>query len=639
MVFDDVLLVDVDREVDAPVVRWRYLTDAGCASSNNNFSLPYGLAPICCPAHARGIRRGAEFTFTISDGRSRQLYGLVKQVGLPTKPEETTVVCILGPRPLYVWFTWILRLVHARLLHDPTKATTVALLNAIRATDGPGALTFTDSFVGDFKTYTFPQHPLGAFGSRSLEPHVLNYRSLTTKLQTPAALLLLVSLLLLEQRVLLVHDEPEVLSGLSQLLLRLLAPFSWKHLLIPVLPPELLHYANAPIPYLLGVPPDEYAELAPKLSNVVAFQLNTGTVQFRRLTADLPTLCDELPLAPATSEVPFSRLASPTTRDTTSALGSFRNDFQHSFTKDPETLEACMNALLFHVFADATQFLRQTPNGYGVDVGAFVAARQATDPPLLLRFVTAVATTPMMANYCADRLQSRGESFHGPFVACTKTKDLSYPSLHRSLQRRGTRAQEYPQVTQLVAGMWNQSERFHVSLADVRPLLDATYHMDHCGIVIDMLWERLGDSNDSTVATALQILVYLMLDGCEIVTEYLRFKESQRNHCRILKRHAFRGIVHGATQLLDFMNSPERLFTIRRSNSTQQWLAKVTFPRQELRPRYALPAFVELHHTIGRFHQPVHSVDLLNLDFDAKKPAAANNDPFDTAMAHPSHWR
>ncbi|KDO22413.1 hypothetical protein SPRG_21016 [Saprolegnia parasitica CBS 223.65] len=635
--FDDVLLLE--RHDDGPRVVWRYLTDPACGSGNNNFSLPYGLPPICVPGATKGQRRGAEFTFTISDGRSRQLYGLVKQVAL--KPETPALVaCILAPKPLYVWLAWILRLVHARLLHDPTKRSTMTLLNAIRGAHHDGPLVFADSFVGDLKTYTFPLHPPGAFGARALEPHILNYRSFTTKLQTPSALLVLLSALLLEQRVVVVHDEHDLLTGLCQLLLRLLSPLVWKHMLIPVLPMALLHYASAPIPYLLGMTTSVYK--ATKLSNVVIFHLDAGNVEFRDLLGAFPTLCDEFPISPTVGAVPFARLGTPIYRDSTSALAAFRRDLLHAFEAEPETLETCVNALLYHLFADASSFLRSSAKQGGayVDLPAYLAARRGVDPPLLHRFVTAIAATPMLQTYCNDRLARlhARDIYHGPLYVCIQAKDFHYAQLRRNLQRRSTQSQEYPQVTQLVAGMWTQSDRFHVSLADVRPLLDATYHMDHCGIVIDMLWERLGDGNDSTVATALQILVYLMLDGCEIVTEYLRFKECQRNHCRILKRHSFRGIVHGATQLLDFMSGPERLYTIRTSNSTQQWLSKVTFPRLELKQRYALPAFGDLHHNVGRFYQPVHSVDLLNLHVDDKKQDVVH-DPFDTNATFPEHWR
>ncbi|OQR85545.1 hypothetical protein THRCLA_10680, partial [Thraustotheca clavata] len=286
VVFDDVLLIELDTDAR---VSWRYQTSE---LGNNSMPLPFGLPRICCPGPGKCQKRGTEFTFTISDGRSRQLYGYVKQ--MYQRDETTQVACILGSKPLYVWFAWILRLVHARLLHDPSKTTTIALLNAIRSTrtDLTKEFAFNDSFVGEMKMYKFPLHPLGELGVRALEPHILNYRSFTNKLQSPSVLLVLLSSMLFEQRIILVHEENDLLSGICQLLLRLIAPFVWKHLLIPVLPKELLHYATAQIPFILGMTPNLYSENASKLTNVIVLHLESGKIEFLQLTVSFPTLCE-----------------------------------------------------------------------------------------------------------------------------------------------------------------------------------------------------------------------------------------------------------------------------------------------------------------------------------------------------------
>ncbi len=54
----------------------------------------------------------------------------------------------------------------------------MALLNAIRQRDVLGKnFTFNDSFVGESKLYEFPLHPLGEFGLRSLEPHIVRLQN------------------------------------------------------------------------------------------------------------------------------------------------------------------------------------------------------------------------------------------------------------------------------------------------------------------------------------------------------------------------------------------------------------------------------------------------------------------------------
>ncbi|RHY92119.1 hypothetical protein DYB37_002048 [Aphanomyces astaci] len=280
-----------------------------------------------------------EFTFTISDGRARQQYGFVKQLFVASTDEEPSTHVV----PMYVWFTWILRLVHARLLHDPSRGSAVELLNAIRKAGTTDHSDFTFRLALDHGAspalYTFPLHPPGAFGMRTMEPHILNNRSFTNKLQSPTVLLVLLSALLHEQKVLLVHDERDVLRGTCQLLLRLLAPFTWKHLLIPVLPEELLHYAHAPIPYLMGVTTDAYSK-ASSITNAIVFNLHEERIELRNLTDGFPTLCcDACPIIPhaSTATVPFAKLSTRHTSPNSnhSAVDTFRHDLQHCFMNTP----------------------------------------------------------------------------------------------------------------------------------------------------------------------------------------------------------------------------------------------------------------------------------------------------------------
>ncbi|RLO05925.1 hypothetical protein DYB28_005184 [Aphanomyces astaci] len=135
--------------------------------------------------------------------------------------------------------------------------------------------------------------------------------------------------------------------------------------------------------------------------------------------------------------------------------------------------------------------------------------------------------------------------------------------------------------------------------------------------MVDILWERLGDSNFSTLSAV-------------------------RTNSPRLPR-----IVDNAAMLLDFMASPHRWFAMRASRSQELWLSTVVFPRLDIRPMAkGVPSFAALHHTIGRFHQPVHSVNLLDLDYGVPpsssssgvKMAAVNDDPFDTNAAFPTHW-
>ncbi|KAF0687084.1 Aste57867_21165 [Aphanomyces stellatus] len=666
--FDDILIVEYHKDTQSPQIAWRFLTDPKCAHGNNNFTFPVGIAAICAPAAGKRQKRGMEFTFTISDGRARQQYGFVKQLFLTNDDESTTVVCILGARPLYVWFTWILRLFHARILHDPSRATAMALLNAIRTEGGDGTAEFSvrDALDGPTQAmYFFPLHPPGEFGMRTMEPHVLSNRSFTSKIKSPTVLLVMLSALLHEQKVLLVHDERDVLRGTCHMLVRLLSPFVWKHLLIPVLPTELLHYAQAPIPFLMGMSSAHYKSAS--LANVVVFNLQDERIELRHLATGFPTLADEchdIPAA-ANSMVNFAKLClhAPTTsssRDPTGTTTAFRQDLQHCFSNTPDAIEACVHAFFYHLFCNDAQYLRcdMLQNQWVVDTELFLRSRKAIDSASQLRFLAAFCTREVAQVYFHDRLarHATNQFYHGPLSVCLRSGDFTYASLRRLLTRRTTYVQEYPSITQTLNGLLNTQDKASLAMKELRPLADATYNMDQCGLMVDMLWERLNNSDFTTLSSALQILIYMALHGCEIAMEYMRFKECQRDHCAHLKSHSARGIVAAASLLLDFMTTPHRWFAMRKTHSQELWLSTVNFQRLEIRPAHIIPSFQALHHAIGGFHEPVHSINLLDLDFDKPHMLSTmlngvggfdsdgfptklkHDDPFDTHVSFPTHW-
>ncbi len=75
-------------------------------------------------------------------------------------------------------------------------------------------------------------------------------------------------------------------------------------------------YAQAPIPYLMGVTTDAYTTASKSsLANVIVFNLHEERIELRNLTAGFPTLCcDECPLIPPASNatVPFAKLSAAT---------------------------------------------------------------------------------------------------------------------------------------------------------------------------------------------------------------------------------------------------------------------------------------------------------------------------------------
>ncbi|XP_043322309.1 DENN domain-containing protein 1C isoform X2 [Cervus canadensis] len=86
--------------------------------------------------------------------------------------------------------------------------------------------------------------------------------------------------LLAERRVLLTSNKLSTLTSCVHASCALLYPMHWEHVLIPTLPPHLLDYCCAPMPYLIGV----HASLAERvrekaLEDVVMMNLDSNTLE------------------------------------------------------------------------------------------------------------------------------------------------------------------------------------------------------------------------------------------------------------------------------------------------------------------------------------------------------------------------
>ncbi|XP_013360756.1 PREDICTED: DENN domain-containing protein 1C isoform X3 [Chinchilla lanigera] len=86
--------------------------------------------------------------------------------------------------------------------------------------------------------------------------------------------------LLAERRVLLTASKLSTLTSCVHASCALLYPMRWEHVLIPTLPPHLLDYCCAPMPYLIGV----HASLAERvrdkaLEDVVVLNVDTNTLE------------------------------------------------------------------------------------------------------------------------------------------------------------------------------------------------------------------------------------------------------------------------------------------------------------------------------------------------------------------------
>uniref|UniRef100_S4RUS8 UDENN domain-containing protein n=1 Tax=Petromyzon marinus TaxID=7757 RepID=S4RUS8_PETMA len=83
-------------------------------------------------------------------------------------------------------------------------------------------------------------------------PENRNLTEFTVAVDVPSTLQLYASLLN-ERRIIVTSSKISTLSSCIHALALLLYPMSWQHVYIPLLPPHLLEYCSAPMPFLIGV--------------------------------------------------------------------------------------------------------------------------------------------------------------------------------------------------------------------------------------------------------------------------------------------------------------------------------------------------------------------------------------------------
>ena len=69
--------------------------------------------------------------------------------------------------------------------------------------------------------------------------------------------------LLAEKKVLLISKSKALLTHACVAFMSFLFPFSWKHVLIPILPRSMIDVLDAPVPFLIGADPSIFSSSNP----------------------------------------------------------------------------------------------------------------------------------------------------------------------------------------------------------------------------------------------------------------------------------------------------------------------------------------------------------------------------------------
>ncbi|KAL6046377.1 Rab guanyl-nucleotide exchange factor [Balamuthia mandrillaris] len=132
--------------------------------------------------------------------------------------------------------------------------------------------------------------------SDSLLSHV-SFEPMLQQLSSRNIMLTFLSLLV-ERRIIFVSNSLGLLSSCIQAFVALLYPFTWQHIFIPVLPPSMLDYCGAPMPFVIGIlrsSMQQLMQMTSSMEDVVLVDLDRDSVSYLPPTSPLQDDWELLP--------------------------------------------------------------------------------------------------------------------------------------------------------------------------------------------------------------------------------------------------------------------------------------------------------------------------------------------------------
>ncbi|XP_061535486.1 DENN domain-containing protein 1B isoform X2 [Phycodurus eques] len=226
------------------------------------------LSSFCFPYDIQRVRVGGtvqHFTFVLTDLEGCQRFGFCRLTN-----SARTCLCILSYLP---WFEVFYKFLNT-LADYITKGQTNDMKAVLAALYRQPIPLAADSISLQMVPYFIGPDPGGL-------PSIPENRNLTELIVAVDVknLLQLYASMLFERRILIFACKLSTLTSCVHALGALLYPMHWQHIFIPVLPPHLLDYCCAPMPYLIGVH-SSLAEVRSRgMEEVVILNVDTNTLE------------------------------------------------------------------------------------------------------------------------------------------------------------------------------------------------------------------------------------------------------------------------------------------------------------------------------------------------------------------------
>ncbi|XP_054021435.1 DENN domain-containing protein 1B isoform X1 [Dryobates pubescens] len=345
--FDLVLKVKCQAsETEDPVVLWKFPEDFGdqeVLSSVPKFCFPFDVERVS------QNQVGQHFTFVLTDIESKQRFGFCRLTS-----GGKVCLCILSYLP---WFEVYYKLLNtlADYLAKEQENDSNDLLKSLYSHPVPKANALVSLSV---HSYFITPDITGL-------PTIPESRNLTEYFVAVDVnnMLQLYASMLHERRIIITSRKLSTLTACVHASAALLYPMYWQHIYIPVLPPHLLDYCCAPMPYLIGV----HFSLIERVKNrsledVVLLNVDTNTLETP--FNDLSNLPGEVVSAlknklKKQSTATGDGVAKAFLRAQAALFGSYRDALRY---KPGEPITFCENSFVKHRSSTTKQFLETAVN-------------------------------------------------------------------------------------------------------------------------------------------------------------------------------------------------------------------------------------------------------------------------------------
>ncbi|OPJ77196.1 DENN domain-containing protein 1B isoform B [Patagioenas fasciata monilis] len=333
-------------ENEDPVVLWKFPEDFGDQEVLNS------VPKFCFPFDVERVSQnqvGQHFTFVLTDIESKQRFGFCRLTS-----GGKICLCILSYLP---WFEVYYKLLNtlADYLAKEQENDSNDLLKSLYSHPVPKANALVSLSV---HSYFITPDVTGL-------PTIPESRNLTEYFVAVDVnnMLQLYASMLHERRIIITSSKLSTLTACVHASAALLYPMYWQHIYIPVLPPHLLDYCCAPMPYLIGV----HLSLIERVKNrsledVVLLNVDTNTLETP--FNDLNNLPGEVVSAlknklKKQSTATGDGVAKAFLRAQAALFGSYRDALRY---KPGEPITFCESSFVKHRSSTTKQFLETAIN-------------------------------------------------------------------------------------------------------------------------------------------------------------------------------------------------------------------------------------------------------------------------------------